>query len=55
MRHFYVKGLQQFEFEEKYDCIWVQWVFSHLNDEHAVVFLQKARAALAPGGIIMLK
>lgn len=32
VRHFMVKGLQELEFNEKYDCIWVQWVFSHLND-----------------------
>jgi protein N-terminal methyltransferase len=46
MRHFYVKGLQEFDFEEKYDCIWVQWVFSHLNDEDAKIFLIKAKKAL---------
>ena len=55
MRHFYVKGLQQFDFEEKYDCVWVQWVFSQLNDEDAVVFLRKAKAALNEGGVIILK
>lgn len=32
MRNYYVQGLQQFEFAEKYDCVWVQWVFSQLND-----------------------
>lgn len=46
MRHFYVKGLQEFDFEEKYDCIWVQWVFSHLNDADAKIFLMKAKKAL---------
>ena len=55
VRSFWVKGLQEFEFTEKYDCIWVQWVLSHLNDEDAVAFLRRAKSALAPGGVIVLK
>ena len=46
MRHFYANGLQQFDFQERYDCVWVQWVFSQLNDEDAVAFLKKAKASL---------
>ena len=46
MRHFYTKGLQKFDFEEKYDCIWVQWVLSQLNDEDALAFVQKAKSSL---------
>lgn len=55
MRNYYVNGLQQFDFTEKYDCVWIQWVFSQLNDEDAVVFLRKAKASLAEGGVIILK
>jgi protein N-terminal methyltransferase len=33
----------------------VQWVFSQLNDEDAVVFLKKAKASLNAGGVIILK
>lgn len=55
MRHFYVNGLQQFDFQERYDCVWVQWVFSQLNDEDAVTFLKKAKASLNEGGVIILK
>ena len=50
-----VKGLQELEFTEKYDCIWVQWVFSHLNDQDAVKFLVRAKSALTEGGVIVLK
>jgi protein N-terminal methyltransferase len=55
MRNFYVDGLQKFDFSERYDCIWVQWVFSQLNDEDAVAFLKKAKASLNEGGVIILK
>jgi protein N-terminal methyltransferase len=55
VRHYFVKGLQELEFIESYDCIWVQWVFSHLNDEDAINFLCKARKALKEGGLIIMK
>lgn len=55
MRHYFVKGLQEFAFEERYDCIWIQWVFSQLNDEDAVAFLKRAKASLNEGGVIILK
>jgi len=41
--HFYAKGLQEFNFEEKYDCVWIQWVLSHLTDDDAIKFLIKAK------------
>ena len=53
--HFYAKGLQEFEFEEKYDCIWIQWVFSQLTDEDGIAFLKKCKVALNEGGIIVMK
>eukprot|EP00347_Sterkiella_histriomuscorum_P022135 403331558 len=39
--NYYCKGLQDFEFEHKYDCIWVQWVFCYLTDEDLIIFLKK--------------
>lgn len=33
----------------------MQWVFSHLNDQDAISFLSKAKAALNQGGVIILK
>lgn len=53
--HFYAKGLQEFVFEEKYDCVWIQWVLSHLTDDDAVKFLKSAKESLTPGGFILLK
>lgn len=53
--HFYRAGLQDFKFEEKYDCIWIQWVFSQLTDEDGIKFLKKCKESLNEGGIIMMK
>lgn len=53
--HFYTQGLQEFNFEEKYDCIWIQWVFSQLTDEDGIAFLKKCKNALNEGGIIIFK
>lgn len=46
MRNFYCKGLQDFVFEYKYDCIWIQWVSSHLTDDDFVAFLKKCSESL---------
>jgi protein N-terminal methyltransferase len=46
MKNFYVKGLQDFEFEHKYDCIWIQWVSSHLTDDDFIQFLKKCSESL---------
>lgn len=55
VRHFYCKGLQDFKFEHTYDCIWIQWVLTHLNDEDNIAFLIKAKAHLSEGGVIIVK
>ena len=49
MRNFYVSGLQDFVFEDKYDCIWIQWIFTHITDEDCIKFLIKSKANLAEG------
>ena len=43
---FYCKGLQEFEFEHSYSCIWIQWVLSHLTDDDALQFLNKCKKNL---------
>lgn len=40
---FYMKGLQEFEFEHNYDVIWVQWVLCYLTDEDLMIFLKKCK------------
>ena len=40
---FYCSGLQDFQFEQEYDLIWVQWVLNYLNNEDLVNFLINCR------------
>ena len=46
VRNFFLIGLQAFIFEQKYDCIWVQWCLCYLTDEDCLSFLDRAREAL---------
>lgn len=46
MKDFYVNGLQDFEFEKEYDCIWIQWVAGQLIDEDFVNFLKRGAKSL---------
>jgi protein N-terminal methyltransferase len=41
-----MKGLQEFVFGEKYDCIWVQWCLCYLTDDDCLTFLERARDSL---------
>ncbi|CAD8192618.1 unnamed protein product [Paramecium octaurelia] len=52
---YYCAGLQSFEFQHKYDCIWVQWVASHLTDDDLILFLKKCKLNLNGNGYIILK
>ena len=40
---------------ETYDVIWCQWVVGHLHDVDFVKFVRRCRAALRPGGVIVMK
>ena len=42
VRRFYQEGLQEFEFETKYDCIWVQWCLMYLTDQDCLNFFRRA-------------
>lgn len=42
-RNFYLKGLQEFQYEHKYDAIWIQWVLCYLTDNDIAEFLQKTK------------
>ena len=53
---FFNVGLQDFLPETGiYDCIWIQWVLSHLTDEDLLAFLSRISAGLKPGGVIIIK
>jgi protein N-terminal methyltransferase len=56
LENLYRIGLQDFTPESgKYDCIWIQWVLSHLTDEDLISFLQRIKTGLAPNGVICIK
>lgn len=50
-------GLQDFHPKDgvKYDLIWCQWVTGYLTDDHFMLFLQKCKSILLPGGLIIIK
>ena len=55
MRNFYVSGLQDFVFEDQYDCIWIQWVLLHMVDDDVIKFLIKCKKNLKEGGMLCVK
>lgn len=55
VENYFCSSLQNFEFTEKYDVIWLQWVTGHLTDDHFVNFLQRCKEALNENGIIVVK
>ena len=49
--NYYNLGMQDFNFEHKYDCIWFQWVLMYLTDTDLVSVLKKSRDSLVePSG-----
>ena len=61
VRNFYMQGLQEFKFENKYDCIWIQWCLCYLIDTDCLSFLEKAKDSLvrcedaSKSGLIFVK
>lgn len=56
LENLYRIGLQDFTPDAgKYDCIWIQWVLSHLTDSDLVSFLQRIQTGLKPNGMICIK
>ncbi|EWS73135.1 AdoMet-dependent proline di-methyltransferase (macronuclear) [Tetrahymena thermophila SB210] len=52
---FYQMGLQEFQFQKQYDCIWIQWVSNQIKDDDYVRFLQKCSNSLSQDGFIIVK
>ena len=55
IRKIYMCPLESFEFEKKYDLIWVQWCLENLEDEDLEPFLRKCYDNLNDDGIIIVK
>ena len=41
--------------EASFDCVWIQWILGHLTDTDVLGLLRRCRAALRPGGAIVVK
>ena len=53
---YHAVGLQDFYPEtDRYSIIWCQWVLAHLNDKDLLDFLNRSKAALKQGGLIVAK
>ena len=53
---YYAMGLQDFYPEaDRYSIIWCQWVLAHLNDKDLLEFLERSKAALKQGGLVVVK
>lgn len=56
MERFIVADMQAFEPEPgRYHLVWIQWCIGQLTDDDLVSFLVRCKAALAPGGLIVIK
>eukprot|EP00732_Lithocolla_globosa_P004083 Lithocolla_globosa_v1_NODE_3555_length_1638_cov_24.590651.p2 type:complete len:238 gc:universal NODE_3555_length_1638_cov_24.590651:749-36(-) len=56
VERFICSGLQDFNPEqERYDCIWVQWVLNYLTDDDLVAFFQRCKYGLKKGGMLFCK
>ena len=42
-RNYYHKGIQEFNYENRYDCVWIQWVLCYLTDNDIAEFLVKTK------------
>lgn len=55
MGDFYQQGMEEFEFQRKYDTIWIQWVIGYLTDNDLLAFLEKCKKNLNPHGVVVIK
>ncbi|KAI9815998.1 MAG: Alpha N-terminal protein methyltransferase 1 [Pycnora praestabilis] len=51
----YVKGLEDWVPERKYDLVWNQWCVGHLTDAQLVAYLKRCRGALTEKGWVVVK
>ncbi len=45
----------EFQTDERFDLVWIQWVIIYSSDAELIGFLRTAAKALSPGGMIGLK
>jgi protein N-terminal methyltransferase len=53
---FHAANLEDFIPEEnKYDCIWIQWVLEYMTDADVIEFFKRIKKSLKPKGICFIK
>ena len=55
VKNIYESSLEKFQFEKKYDLIWIQWCLENLEDEDLIPFLKKCKENLCENGKIIVK
>ena len=55
VKNIYESSLEKFQFEKKYDLIWIQWCLENLEDEDLLPFLKKCYDNIKDDGIIIVK
>lgn len=55
VKEIYCSSLQDFNFEKKYDCIWVQWCVENLEDDDLDKFLINCHNSLEDDGLVIVK
>ena len=55
VKNIYESSLEKFQFEKKYDLIWIQWCLENLEDEDLFPFLKKCYDNIKDDGIIIVK
>jgi len=55
VKDFYCSALQEFRFEKKYDCIWIQWCIENLEDDDLDIFLSNCHQNAEDNGLVIVK
>jgi len=55
VKNFYQSSLQDFNFSNSYNVIWIQWIVENISDDDLITFLVKCGSALENDGYIIIK
>lgn len=55
VKNIYLSSLQNFNFEKKYNAIWIQWCLENLDDDDLLNFMINCKKSLLDDGIVIVK
>ncbi len=55
IRNIFCDSLENFEFRNNYDLIWIQWCLEEILYDDLIIFLKRCKSALKQNGIIIVK